>query len=355
MHNMLNAGRGNQKLSSLKVGQLVKGTVKRHMGSGLILTRMKGQTLLASTNLGVRVGDELLLKVKRLRPKPKLQVLEILSSATSSGKLTGTHKAFQQLWSKELPITAGLWNALMQSGENRGNTELIRVMQDQPDLWRRLLWNIAFNSTRTAGEAHQWVKNAPKIFTVQMIGQIHHHFAAPHSGPVDVNTLSRAIARFAEWCRGLDPAAAAWKGLLKAHHLRWRTMRLLEWEGGYWYGGLFPSRYGDLPALNALSVWTPVGERSPERPKRLALLALFRNEWILHGVVEYRKQDVVGTLDVNSPEFEAALESETEQFRSALSGHGYRDINLWVHCDPSIGITYEGLIPEGPKTLQYVG
>lgn len=337
----------------LKQGQLVRGTVKRHAGNGMILTEIKGRTLLASSTVSVRVGDELILKVRQLRPKPQLQVVEALNNHGDSGRFSGLDQAFQFFWEEDLPITDALWKMTLNKDRQNWTKQFLADVQRQTEVWRRFLWNISFRTPDEVKLVQDWLSEVRRIFAPEVVERI----VSGYFGggvPYDASgSLAGIIADFTSWIRNLNGTESSWARALVAHEGHWQRIRSLHWERSQWYGGLMPFLFSDMEGLAATSIWNPAAAESLERPARLAFLACFKNGWTLHGLIEYRTKDVVGTIDVNSSVLKTRLEEQTGGFYRELSGKGYQDTFLRVEYDPAIAVDYRHLIPEKPTTQEY--
>lgn len=330
-----------------KVGQYVTGTVRRILGNNRILTQIQGQSLVASSQISVNVGETLLMQVSSVRPKPKLRVVNQLKKVDVRGK-GQPGKFFQQVSDLEIPVSPSLFDALFGGEVDKSEIEqILNALKRAPEFWRRLLWHSTFSAKSQLQHLAQFIHEGKNILSPAGIQQVLNAF----SPEIQVNSFT-TLLNFLQNSSG--QLSQSVPGIADRINI-WQVLQSLYWESGFWVGDMFPLRYGKESGVAAFSFWKPEQSGEFEMPIRLTILGAFRNDWQLHAVVEFRQQDLAGVIDVNSPDLGDRFTAHIPDSREKLRAHGFTNVHIRVNYITGMNLKLKHILPPVNTMSSYAG
>jgi|GEM_PF-2361504 len=328
-----------------KVGHYVTGTVRRVLGNNRVLTQIQGQTLVASAQISVNVGETLLMQVSSVRPKPKLRVIDPLKKGDIKGK-DRTNSLFRQLSDLEIPVSPSLFGLLF--GEEIGQAEVEEILgafDRAPKFWRRLLWHAVFSSFSQLQQVGQFINAGDNLFSHEFMQQ----FLSVLPAKFHMNSFGDLL----EFLQNFPGQSGHANDYSAGSVNIWELLRNLFWESGHWLGDMFPLHFGKEKGVAGFSFWKPEQSDESELPVRLTILAVFRNDWKLHAVIEFRQQDLAGVIDVNSPGFRKRLNGHIPVSREQLHSHGFTNVHIRVNYIAGMNLELSKLLPPPVHTVNF--
>ena len=341
---------------SLKPGQIVRGKVLRHLDGGRIMTRVQSHSLVARTGVQVSVGDLLVMYVKKLHPKPQLQVLH--RSGKSAGGAEGKREAgklLTQLLDQNLPVSRSLYSALTgnrDSVSSQLSDWLIPLLREKPGFWQRMLYHAQLSSPDELQLAGEWLHSGSQLSAQLLQNRIMNlmpdlpQFSIAHLDLHSVKALMETVY-------GATGTQISFPEPLARHLRLWSGVNYFPWENSAWAGALLPFFLGEYAGLLGLSLWNPGDQRRSDKPARLALVGAFGEHDLFHGVFEYRTSDFAGVVEAGTPRLQRALEDHRNSFHKSLESSGYRNVAFRVNYTPGLTFDFTRLIPGVPATQTY--
>jgi len=343
---------------TLKPGQIVRGKVLRHLEGGRILTQVQNTSLVAQTSVQVSVGDLLVMYVKKLRPKPQLQVMRRAEQKGGNGiGRRNTGEFLTELLDENMPVSKSLFTILAGTEQPiSADTEewLVTSLKQNPAFWRRLLYHSNLSSLDELISAAEWFNSSTLASSSLFTNQLH----GIMSRRIPDQLFSLNLQSVKAMIQADIPLASLSNAISKelGRHLHlWAEVNKMPWENKAWAGTIFPFVLGEQQGQIALSLWSPSGRSAAGQPNRLAIVVSVGNGNLLHGIFEYRTSDFAGVLEANSPSLHGHLEELRTDFHKSLESHGYRNIAFQMNYTPTLSFDYTGLLPEVPANKLYQG
>ena len=331
----------------LKVGQFVAGTVQKVLGNNRILTQIQGQSLVASSQISVNVGETLLMQVSAVRPKPKLRVIDQLKKIDTRGKKSA-NRLFQHFSDLDIPVSPSLFDFLFGAEAERAEVEkVLKAFQRAPKFWRRVLWHTTFNSFSQMQQLIESVNADGHFFSTEFIQQYFSAFPAKFR----LSSFGDLVSFLQNFTGQSGYAGFNYTG----SGTIWKVLQSLYWNSGYWMGDMFPLHFGQEKGVAAFSFWTPEESGEFELPVRLTILGAFINDWQLHAVAEFRQHDLAGVIDVNNSDFGNRLNEHIPKARKKLHDHGFSNVHIRVHYIEGMNLKPELLLPPVQSNNSYTG
>ncbi|MCF7802864.1 MAG: hypothetical protein K9N46_07280 [Candidatus Marinimicrobia bacterium] len=322
-------GNTGQPRLMLRVGQFVSGTVNRHLGKNQVMTTIQGKPIIASSQISVNVGEQLLMQVKSVRPKPRLKVVQQIKSEKRSSagekKLKTVLETFQRY---NLPVTPAVYSALLGERQRHGGfSRLLDSFEAAPDIWRRLLWNASLPGKPALSAVVEWIEQTQIVFSPEWIRNHFHEFFSGYQIQ-SFNEMIQAVHSL--YNSNLSAGENTSGGMSQYLHL-WEQLLSIGWDTGYWIGGLLPFAYGEYSGLAGFGLWNPDRSDGRNTPTQLTLLGVLTDGRCFHVVLEFREDELAGVIDCNSQSLQQAFEENLPVFRTALQSEGFRTVH--VRCN----------------------
>lgn len=343
-------------LPKFKTGQLVRGTVQKILGEGMIQARIRGHTLIASTSsVTVSAGEDLLLRVLQTQPRPHLQVMNSLSSSLEySGNMAQLVKTLLDL---RIPVTYEMLNALTKDGSARTVLHLLQRFQENPRFWRRFLWASSLEKTSQIQSVISWLDSGAEIFSQEFL-----------SGLTGEMTDLGLFQSFPDFIRGLKKIPRQLqllsdKGVLSPqvveiltlHWGQWHSIQELLRHNARWFGTFFPFWWQNENGIAALSFWRSEVTTQDKEPARLSILMACRNGWVMQFLLDYRVTDLAGAIEVNQPDLARLIQDLLPGFHRRLQEQGYTQIGVRVNVVEDLEVDYAQLFPPDNAPQTYAG
>jgi len=345
------------RLPAFRVGQIVRGRVRRILGNGYIRVGIRGQNLVASSEFSVAPEEELLLRVVKLRPRPHLQVLQSMEQSGGTMQQANINSDLLSAFlDRDIPVT---YEMLTSAGRDLGPGDLrkfIDLVQRHPEAWRRILWNVSFASGEDLLAFGAWLEQGAALFSASLLARLK-ALQIPAKILQLHNDIAQSLSTIQKYVQELSADGASTpvvKGM-QTHWGQWHLLRNLIWEQGSWYGSFFPFLWENHWGVMAFSYWQPSQAGAEEEPARLSLIAALADGGILQFLLEYRETDLAGAVEVNSGELAMKAEELLPQFRSGLQNKGFSQVGIRVRTIKNMRVDYTQLLPVKQEPLAYAG
>lgn|GEM_PF-4402172 len=342
-------------LPRFKTGQLVRGTVIKILGEGMIRARIRGHDLIASTSVTVSSGEDLLLRVVKTHPRPHLQVMDSLDGSTRfSGKMA---QLIQTLLEQEIPITDNMVRMLSTADADRTITQLMQQVREHASFWRRFLWLADPQSKDQIQAVLAWLNTGKEIFSPAFLDQL----AGEIGLRANLQTVTDPMRALGELPRlihlitGNTDIASRVRHSLELHWQQWHFIRGLMWESGRWLGTYFPFWWQNANGVAALTYWQAGEKASDEEPARLSILMACRNGWTMHFLLDYRMKDLAGAIEVNRADLAQLVQNLLPEFYRQLRNNGYTQAGVRVNLVEDLAVDYARLFTSNNIQQTYAG
>lgn len=348
--NVQKSSSGNRSQPLLRRGQVVLGTVQRHLSSGLIQTKILNHPFIASTKLPVSVGDKLLMHVLEAEPKPHLQVISSPSAASSFNDFPELN-SLRNLLERGFPLSLkSLKDGLFAGGFSP--KEFAKFITENPGFWQKVFWNLSPASQSDILRIFNWYQEGQNLFNPSHLQKLNSEYLQQNFqfSALQTNLNLAELQIF----NPINDGKGYFGNLLNVHTASVHFMNSLVWEYGIWSGLFFPFSIEDQCGLAALSYWQlEVGEEN--MPRRFSLMAGFNNGWILHALLDYRESDIAGNIEVNSRECEIAANEFLPGMIADFKKKGFDHTGIRVNCIPELKFDYSKLLPPVKQSQTYAG
>lgn len=341
----------HSSLPHFKKGQVVMGTVEKHISRGLVRTRILNHPFIASTKLSVSVGDNLLLHVTESQPKPHLQVISSkYSDKGHEEQLSGRIQTISQLLKTGFPLSLdSLKNGLFTNGFT--TNELSKLVAKHPEFWRKIFWNLTPASHADIQKIQKWYEVGHSLFSNSIVENIHVS-GLQNNFQYSASQAEIAISHL-QLFNPINDGVSHLGQLLNAQSANMHFMNSLQWDYGNWIGLFFPFVLHENAGIMAVSYWQPYSELN--LPKRLSMIAAFNNGWIIHLNFDYRKTDLAGLIEVNSNNCEKAVNQHLTHLLSDLEHKGFNHTGIRVRKTEKLTVEFSRLLPPVKRTETYAG
>lgn len=340
----------------LKPGQIVRGKVLRHLDNGKILAQVQSSSLVAETDIQVSVGDLLIMYVKKLGPKPHLQVMRRSEKKNSrAGTTQNSGKLLDIFLKNSLPISKELMVALT-SGDNsisQSDREMIlSSLGKNPDFWRRLLWHSQISSQQELLVAAQWEQSVSALAQSNLWANGSGEELLLHSGG-EVPNRSRVIQIFYDLMAGSKTSGVTQNRTLQRHVHHWEAFQQLPWENNAWAGILAPALFADTRGALVGGLWRGDSASNAGQPTQLSLFGLLEKGGIFYAKFEYRTSDFAGVVEVSNPELYRLLDNNQQFFRGQMNSSGYQHLAFQMNFTPELELDCSKLMPGMPANQTF--
>ncbi len=343
-------------MPDLKEGQITQGRVKRFLSNGLIIVSIKGRELVASTSFAVTAGEELLLKVNKLHPKPHLQVLQSMKRDTGEYKENHHLIIVQWMLEHDLTVSLGIWRMLAEQVDTNINHKIHQLLKKHKSAWRKVFWNANPETIEELLAIANWLETGNEILSPSFVKDLTKQ-ECEDSELTSVTSLREILFGDSPYSELWEQSFSISKGFfeqIKEHISLWNRLQLLSWETGTWSGTAFPFRKGKIPGTGALSYWKPTQQGQDRIPNRFSLLMVLGNGWLMKMTVNFRQDDIAGTLVVNTKEFQTEIEKQLPSFRRKLQEMGYQHFGIGLALRQDLEMNYAHLLPEKNKSIKEI-
>jgi len=340
----------------LKPGQIVRGKVLRHLDSGKILAQVQNSSLVAETEIQVSVGDLLIMYVKKLGPKPHLQVMRRSEKKTSfAGTKQSSSKMLDAFLENNLPISRELMSALTAEDNSISQSErelVLSSLRKNPAFWRRLLWYSQNSSQQELLVAAQWEQSVSALTQSNLWANGSGEELLLHSGG-EVLNRSRVIQMFYDLMAGSMTLGVTQNRALQRHVHLWKAFQQLPWENNAWAGILAPAMFADTRGTLVGGLRRGDSGASARRPTQLSLFGLMEKWGIFYAKFEYRTSDFAGVLEVNDPGFYRLLNDDQPFFRGQMNSSGYQHLAFHLNYVPGLELDCSKILPPMPANQTF--
>lgn len=343
------------RLPRLKTGQLVRGTVKKILGEGIIRARIRGHDLIASTSVTVSSGEDLLLRVLKTQPRPHLQVMDSLDGSSHfSGKMD---QLIQTLLDQEIPITDDMLRMLSEQEADRTIIRLMQQIQEHSSFWRKFLWVADPQSKDQIQSVMAWLDTGRKVFSPSFLNTLAEEVGLRSNLQVvtDPTRVVDDLPRLMQSIIGNTDIASHLRQSLELHWSQWQFIQGLMWENGQWLGTFFPFWWQEESGMAALTCWQPGKHGEDEEPARLSVLMACRNGWTMQFLLDYRMKDLAGAIEVNRADLAQLVQNLLPEFYRRLRKNGYTQAGVRVNLVEELAVDYARLFDSNNIQQTYAG
>jgi len=340
----------------LKPGQIVRGKVLRRLDDGKILAQVQSSSLVAETDIQVSVGDLLIMYVKKLGPKPHLQVMRRSEKKTSlAGTRQNGSKLLDAFLKNSLPVSKDLM-LVLTSGDHsisQGDREMIiSSLGKSPGFWRRLLWHSQISSPQELLVAAQWEQSVSALTQSDIWANISgEELLSQSSG--ELPSGFRVIQMFYDlMIRGMTSGVTQNRTLQRHVHL-WEAFQQLPWENNAWAGVLTPMMFADSRGTMVGGLWRGDSALNTGQPTQLSLFGLLEKWGFFYAKFEYRTSDFAGVIEVSNPELYRLLDNNQQFFRGQMNSSGYQHLAFQMNYTPGLELDCAKLMPGMPANQTF--
>jgi hypothetical protein len=296
------------------------------------------------------VGEQLLLYVKELEPKPHLKVLESLSRPSGNDEYRISKRDLLRLLKTGIPIDHKLLLSIGRDPEFDIPAFAKLVRKDQK-FWKRVFWHIPTLSYRDVRTFSDWLQESKSLLNQNLFNTSFEKLKADASfSHLNNGDIFHRLLIYANTMMESNNIP----GVLASHLANWNQVRKLVWEYSFWSGSFVPFFLKGQAGILAMSIWHPKNAAS-RLPGRLSLLMALRNGWTFQSLFEYRETDLAGAIDVNNPECEKMANEQLASLVNSLRHKGFNHIGIRVNMVKNLEVDYTQLIPPVHHNEKYIG